>query len=233
MNRFELEAMIDELEKIAQVPTGSVPVTKKRMKQAVKNIGTIGTGIFLGSAAAGLLDNLVLNKMMKQPLPPAAKAVILGGLGLGATMAGSSMLAKAHMLTDEADNRKTAGMKFLKQDRPEKVKDIYRALKREHPDMPAEMKARIAARQGKPGKQKQGPPYKGPIKKWKEKTSGYVDKEIEYVRKHGDLPDAATRLKWRKRWAPEDYNAYLGKIKRMNKHLLRSWLKNENVLRSK
>jgi hypothetical protein len=29
--------------------------------------------------------------------------------------------------------------------------------------MPAEMKARIAARQGKRGKQKQGPPYKAPI----------------------------------------------------------------------
>ena len=58
---------------------------------------------------------------------------------------------------------KTAGMSFLKQDRPEKVKAIFRALKREHPEMPAEMKARIAARQGKPGKQHQGPPYKGPI----------------------------------------------------------------------
>jgi hypothetical protein len=45
------------------------------------------------------------------------------------------------------------------------VKEIYRALKRDHPDMPAEMKARIAARQGKPGKQHQGPPYKGPIDK--------------------------------------------------------------------
>lgn len=54
---------------------------------------------------------------------------------------------------------------FLKQDRPEKVKEIYRALKREHPEMPAEMKARIAARQGKPGKQHQGPPYKGPLTK--------------------------------------------------------------------
>lgn len=60
---------------------------------------------------------------------------------------------------------KTAGMSFLKQDRPDKVKDIYKALKRDHPDMPAEMKARIAARQGKPGKQKQGPPYKGPLTK--------------------------------------------------------------------
>jgi len=53
---------------------------------------------------------------------------------------------------------------FTDQDRPEKVKEIYRALKRDHPEMPAEEKARIAARQGKPGKQHQGPPYKGPIK---------------------------------------------------------------------
>jgi hypothetical protein len=52
---------------------------------------------------------------------------------------------------------------FLKQDRPEGVKKIYRALKRDHPEMPAGMKARIAARQGKPGKQHQGPPYKGPL----------------------------------------------------------------------
>jgi hypothetical protein len=52
---------------------------------------------------------------------------------------------------------------FTEQDRPKKVKDIYRALKRDHPKMPAAMKARIAARQGKPGKQKQGPPYKAPL----------------------------------------------------------------------
>jgi hypothetical protein len=54
---------------------------------------------------------------------------------------------------------------FLEQDRPKKVKSIYSALKREHPDMPAEMKARIAARQGKRGKQHQGPPYKAPLTK--------------------------------------------------------------------
>jgi len=54
---------------------------------------------------------------------------------------------------------------FLDQDRPKKVKEIYKALKRAHPDMPAERKARIAARQGKKGKQHQGPPYKGPLTK--------------------------------------------------------------------
>ena len=64
-----------------------------------------------------------------------------------------------------SDWSKYAGMPFLEQDRPAKVKEIYSALKRDHPDMPAEMKARIAARQGKKGKQKQGPPYKGPLTK--------------------------------------------------------------------
>ena len=53
---------------------------------------------------------------------------------------------------------------FLDQDRPVKVKEIYSALKRDHPDMPAEMKARIAARQGKKGKQHQGPIQK--IAEW-------------------------------------------------------------------
>lgn len=62
---------------------------------------------------------------------------------------------------------------FLKQDRPAKVKEIYSAIKREHPNMPAEMKARIASRQGKRGKQPQGPPYKGPVKPWHEKTSDF------------------------------------------------------------
>lgn len=52
---------------------------------------------------------------------------------------------------------------FTEQDRPEKSKEIYRALKRDHPEMPAAVKARIAARQGKPGKQHQGPPYKAPL----------------------------------------------------------------------
>lgn len=62
---------------------------------------------------------------------------------------------------------------FLRQDRPAAVKKIYRALKREHPRMPAEMKARIASRQGRPGTQKQGPPYSGPVTK----SAGLVPKK--------------------------------------------------------
>lgn len=66
-----------------------------------------------------------------------------------------------YVLDKEAKKRDMPS--FTEQDRPKKVKEIYRALKRDHPEMPAEMKARIAARQGKPGKQKQGPPYKGKL----------------------------------------------------------------------
>lgn len=72
-------------------------------------------------------------------------------------------------------------MEFLKQDRPKKVKEIYSALKRDHPTMPAEMKARIAARQGKRGKQKQGPPYKGPITPWKEASVSNAREQFRLV----------------------------------------------------
>jgi hypothetical protein len=66
---------------------------------------------------------------------------------------------------------------FLDQDRPAKVKEIYGALKRDHPDMPAEMKARIAARKGKKSPESRKPPetggpeYKAPITPWHEKQA--------------------------------------------------------------
>jgi len=61
------------------------------------------------------------------------------------------------------------GMPFLEQNRSAKVKEIYSALKRDHPDMPAEMKARIASRRGKKNAMSRkspkdgGPKYKAPI----------------------------------------------------------------------
>lgn len=62
---------------------------------------------------------------------------------------------------------------FTKQDRPKKVKEIYKALKRDHPNMPAEVKARIAAKFGKKGKQEQGPPYKGELT-YKRRKGRYI-----------------------------------------------------------
>ena len=61
---------------------------------------------------------------------------------------------------------------FTKQDRPEGVKKVYRALedpekvkelKARYGNRWEEVKARIAARQGKRGKQHRGKPYKVPI----------------------------------------------------------------------
>ena len=67
---------------------------------------------------------------------------------------------------------------FEEQDRPEKVKRIYRALKREYGEsMPAEVKARIASRKGSsdPEERKSGPPYSDPIH-YKRKGDKYVKK---------------------------------------------------------
>jgi hypothetical protein len=95
---------------------------------------------------------------------------------------------------------------FTEQDRPAKVKEIYRALKRDHPEMPAAMKARIAARQGKPGKQKQGPPYKGPLTKAarkkreeeREDPSGYMGLMLKAMRRAGKGSDPEMILAFRR-----------------------------------
>lgn len=51
--------------------------------------------------------------------------------------------------------------------KPAKVKEIYKAIKRDHPEYPAELKARIALRKGSKSKEerKEGPPYEGPLAK--------------------------------------------------------------------
>lgn len=103
---------------------------------------------------------------------------LVGALLAGSTVAGISAMRLRAMKRELDRRRKRKGGKlekkaaaFLSQNRPEAVKKIYRALKRDHPEMSAEMKARIAARQGKPGRQHQGPPYKGPLSSEKEKRA--------------------------------------------------------------
>jgi hypothetical protein len=94
----------------------------------------------------------------------------LGGLAAGVAtgVIGTKMLEKKLKRNDESSLDKTS-MPFLKQDRPAKVKEIYKALKRDHPNMPAEVKARIAARKGKKSPESRKPPetggpaYKAPL----------------------------------------------------------------------
>jgi hypothetical protein len=109
-------------------------------------------------------DPAKLRKMMAALILPEMQAARSGMTSPGKMILLMQSGDSISQVTSSAPGMgKRAGMPFLKQDRPERVKKIFRALKREHPEMPAEMKARIAARQGKPGKQHQGPPYKGPI----------------------------------------------------------------------
>jgi len=131
------------------------------------------------------------------PIPGAAKLA----KGAGKTVGGLKNLAtNAPSVAQILPNYKTAAKRdmphFTEQDRPKKVKEIYSALKRDHPDMPAGMKARIASRQGKPGKQHQGPPYKGPLTKDKSASvecfaaafgscGGDIDKALVKLEKDG------------------------------------------------
>jgi len=117
-----------------------------------------GLGANLGALGMRTAD-LIHDMRGKGPLFRERTMMLPHAVGLASLGAGLGLRHLRHRA------EKKAGMPFPEQDRPEKVKEIYRALKREHPEMPAEMKARIAARQGKRGKQHQGPPYKGPIQK--------------------------------------------------------------------
>lgn len=64
---------------------------------------------------------------------------------------------------------KLAGTPFLEQNRPEKTKEIYKALVRDHPEYSAEMKARIAIRKSRKTKEARksmkdgGPAWKAPV----------------------------------------------------------------------
>lgn len=87
-------------------------------------------------------------------------------------------------LTKSASKKDHDMPHFLDQDRPAKVKEIYKSLKRDHPGMPAEVKARIAARKGKKSPQSRKPPetggpaYKAPL--------AYKRKGEEYVKEAAD-----------------------------------------------
>lgn len=63
---------------------------------------------------------------------------------------------------------------FTEQDRPEKVKDVYKAIKREHPEYPAEMKARIASSKGEGGGGEGG-------------EKDFTKRKGKYVKKGSDL----------------------------------------------
>ena len=139
-----------------------------------------GTGAGIGALIKLLMAKAGAPGMQDIPYGAGIYEPALVGAGLGGGLGFAGDIAAAHRegrggrnraemedeLQQELNAKSAANMPaFTSQDRPAKVKEIYGALKRDHPEMPAGMKARIASRQGKPGKQKQGPPYKGPLTK--------------------------------------------------------------------
>jgi hypothetical protein len=180
MNRAFIRGLVCELEKHAKKAKAAQPAQQAQQPQMM--MPAIPPELL--AAMMGAPEPEYEEPSMLQMLAPSL-GLGAAGLGIGATLGlGVPRLASrfgtplanakaniaARMPAMPSINPmnwfgKRAGMPFLEQDRPAKVKEIYAAIKRDHPGMPAEMKARIAARQGKPGKQKQGPPYKGALTK--------------------------------------------------------------------
>jgi len=92
----------------------------------------------------------IVNRRLKAGVGAGAIGFGLGALGKGLYNVAEYNLAKK-LTNPERPVAKTAAdmPPFLSQDRPEKVKEIYRALKREHPEYSAGKKARIANAMGK------------------------------------------------------------------------------------
>ena len=115
-----------------------------RTEDYAKGVATIG-----GAAATGglMAKFLPVNSPFAQKHPTLRGAVYAGGLSSGGllTRTGVDIVRKL-----EGAEKDAADMPpFLDQDRPTKVKEVYRALKRDHPEYSAEKKARIANSAGK------------------------------------------------------------------------------------
>jgi hypothetical protein len=130
-----------------------------RTEDYAKGVATIG-----GAAGSGALMTkfLPMHSDFAKRHPILRGALYAGGLSTGslATRAGvdiargslatPSQSASVSTNTSVPRNKIASEMpSFLKQNRPAKVKEIYRALRRDHPEYSAEKKARIASSMGK------------------------------------------------------------------------------------
>jgi hypothetical protein len=132
-------------------------------RQAIKDtLERAPIGSLLSAGGPFGLDNLSRSGMASAALPAVSSAVNanLAGIGLGAGVGGLGAFVQyakgresergfEERIRQGAAQKLASNMPpFLKQDRPAKVKEIYRALKREHPEYSAEKKARIAIASG-------------------------------------------------------------------------------------
>jgi hypothetical protein len=173
---------------LGNMPAPLAPDAPKREDYG-KALATVG-----GAAGSGALLTrfLPIDSAFAKKNPVLRGAIYAGGLSLGGlgtragvdayrTATGNDKVAQTeggprYSLFREYlySLEKSAGdmPPFLKQDRPAKVKEIYRALRRDHPEYSAEKKARIAASMGK----------SAAVRTAATKNSSLLDKlaEIEY-----------------------------------------------------
>ena len=187
----------------AVIKNASAADDLRKVLPFVEDVGELGIRQFMQKqrdekqkkASADIMDQqkAVLKGVGRQAKRTGLSMLTGGGMGGGtpARLVKAAANPITEVLVDPGLQKVAKDMPhFTDQDRPAKVKEIYRALKREHPSMPAEMKARIAARQGKKGKQHQGPPYKGPLTKSKKAEA---EKQAIGLSMLGKLPGLGAR----------------------------------------
>lgn len=122
-------------------------VEPPKSEDYAKGVATVG-----GAAASGaaMTRFLPMGSDFAKKHPILRGALYAGGLSTGGLGTRAAVDAYRNEKYKQSLNKTAADMPpFLRQDRPEKVKEIYRALKREHPEYSAGKKARIANAMGK------------------------------------------------------------------------------------
>jgi hypothetical protein len=140
-------------------------VEPPKSEDYAKGVATVG-----GAAASGaaMTRFLPVNSNFAKKHPVLRGALYAGGLSTGGLGTRAAVDAYRNEKYKQSLDKTAADMPpFLQQDRPDKVKEIYRALKREHPEYSAEKKARIANAMGKEAeveyRGKKFPGYNQPI----------------------------------------------------------------------
>lgn len=154
--RYGLQKNIIKLSNVVEAP---------KSEDYAKGVATVG-----GAAASGaaMTRFLPMGSDFAKKHPVLRGALYAGGLSTGGLGTRAAVDAYRNEMYKRSLNKTAADMPpFLSQDRPEKVKEIYRALKREHPEYSAGKKARIANAMGKEAeveyRGKKFPGYNQPI----------------------------------------------------------------------
>jgi len=190
-------------------------------RQAIKDTLKRAPIESLFSGGSFRLSNLTPRGMARSALPAVGSAVNanLAGIGLGAGVGGLGayvQYAKGREAERDFEERIRQGAAqklasnmppFLKQDRPAKVKEIYRALRREHPKYSAEKKARIAIASGQ--KQASAPKLVGIPNMSDEEVRSIYNDFLRRANEQKQKMDSSSPGSLAHRWHSRRYKAHI------------------------